>query len=272
MAQAAMRLGSVRSSGAVDAVHLGHVRYRMAVVIFRKKRKSGVKVVGDYSTMSRDLGFFIIIFSVAVLAGMLPPEWRTYQLIIATIMVFSYIWYVHQMLTQERDIGDEEDIPSCYFAKDHDNPPLYRVIFQVVLALTMIIVGANLFVNSISEVAVIYGVPAFVLAIIITPIATELPEKFNSVIWISRGKDTLALGNITGAMVFQSSLIPAIGIFLTDWQLTRSALLSAVLAIAASVLLFVELRNRKHISAKMLLISGIFYVLFLIEVFIGLIN
>ncbi|HRW11741.1 MAG TPA: sodium:calcium antiporter [Syntrophomonas sp.] len=244
----------------------------MAVVIFRKKRKSGVKVVGDYSTMSRDLGFFIIIFSVAVLAGMLPPEWRTYQLIIATIMVFSYIWYVHQMLTQERDIGDEEDIPSCYFAKDHDNPPLYRVIFQVVLALTMIIVGANLFVNSISEVAVIYGVPAFVLAIIITPIATELPEKFNSVIWISRGKDTLALGNITGAMVFQSSLIPAIGIFLTDWQLTRSALLSAVLAIAASVLLFVELRNRKHISAKMLLISGIFYVLFLIEVFIGLIN
>lgn len=244
----------------------------MAVVIFRKRRKSGVKVVGDYSTMTRDLGFFIIIFSIAVLAGMLPPEWRTYQLIIAMIMVFAYIWYVHQMLTQERDIGDEEDIPSCYFARKYDNPPIYRVLFQVVLALTMIIVGANLFVDSISKVAAIYAVPAFVLSIIITPIATELPEKFNSVIWISRGKDTLALGNITGAMVFQSSLIPALGIFLTDWQLTRSAMLSAILAIAASLLLFIELRSRKHISAKMLLISGLFYGLFLIEVFIGLIN
>jgi cation:H+ antiporter len=244
----------------------------MAVVIFRKRRKSGVKVVGDYSTMTRDLGFFIIIFSIAVLAGMLPPEWRTYQLIIAMIMVFAYIWYVHQMLTQERDIGDEEDIPSCYFARKYDNPPIYRVLFQVVLALTMIIVGANLFVDSISKVAAIYAVPAFVLSIIITPIATELPEKFNSVIWISRGKDTLALGNITGAMVFQSSLIPAIGIFLTDWQLTRSAMMSAALAIAASLLLFVELRSRKHISAKMLLISGFFYILFLIEVFNGIIT
>ncbi len=244
----------------------------MAVIIFRKRRKSGVKVVGDYSTMSRDLGFFIIIFSMAVLAGMLPPQWRAYQLIIAMIMVFAYIWYVHKMLTQERSIGEEEDIPSCYFARNYNNPPIYRVLFQVVLALAMIVIGANLFVNSISEVAAIYAVPAFVLSIIITPIATELPEKFNSVIWISRGKDTLALGNITGAMVFQSSLIPAMGIFLTDWQLTQSAMMSAILAIIASLLLFVELRSRKHISAKMLLFSGLFYVIFLIEVFSGIIT
>ena len=244
----------------------------MAVIVFRKRRKSGMNVVGDYSTMTRDLGFFIIVFGAAVLAGLLPPQLRTYQLVIAMMLVLAYIWYVHQMLTQERDISDEEDMPACYFARHHDDPPMYRVIFQVVLALVMIVAGANLFVDSIAKVAAIYVVPAFVLSIIITPIATELPEKFNSVIWISRGKDTLALGNITGAMVFQSSLIPAIGIFLTDWQLTRSAMLSAGLAIAASVLLFIELRSRKHISAKMLLISGLFYVLFLAEVFYGIIS
>ena len=44
------------------------------------------------------------------------------------------------------------------------------------------------------------------LALVIAPIATELPEKFNSVIWIRGGKDTLAMGNITGAMVFQSAI------------------------------------------------------------------
>jgi len=37
------------------------------------------------------------------------------------------------------------------------------------------------------------------LALVIAPIATELPEKFNSVIWIRQRKDTLAMGNITGA-------------------------------------------------------------------------
>ena len=44
------------------------------------------------------------------------------------------------------------------------------------------------------------------LALVVAPIATELPEKFNSIIWIRQGKDTLAMGNITGAMVFQSAI------------------------------------------------------------------
>jgi len=244
----------------------------MAVLIFRKRRQSGTKVIGDYSTMSRDLGFFIIVFGAAVLAGLLPPDLRNWQLIIGAMLVLSYVWYVYQMLTQERDIENEDEIAPCYFARQHIIPPASRVVIQVLLALVLIVVGANLFVNSITEVAANYGIHAFILSIIITPIATELPEKFNSVIWISRGKDTLALGNITGAMVFQSSLIPALGIFLTDWQLTNAALVSAGLAIAASALLYVELRNRKHISATMLLISGFFYLLFLGAVFQGIIN
>lgn len=243
----------------------------LAVLVFNKKRSAGAKVVADYSTMSRDLGFFIIVFTAAVLTGTIPPELRHWQLIIAGFMVFSYVWYVYEMLTQERDLAEECEMPVCYFARKHESPPLYRVLIQVLLALVLIVLGANLFVDSIKEVAVIYGIPAFVLAIIIAPIATELPEKFNSVIWISRSKDTLALGNITGAMVFQSSLIPALGIFLTDWQLSSAALISAVLAVAAAVILYIELVSKKYISATMLLLSGIFYLVFLGAVFKGII-
>lgn len=243
----------------------------IALIAFRKKRTAGTNVVADYSTMSRDLGFFIIVFTAAVLAGTIPPELRHWQLMIGGFMVFSYIWYVYEMLTQERDISDECEIPTCYFARNHDRPPLYRVLIQVVLALALIVLGANLFVDSIKEIAALYGINAFILSIIIAPIATELPEKFNSVIWISRGKDTLALGNITGAMVFQSSLIPAMGIFLTNWQLSSSALVSAILAVSAAGLLFIELVTKKHISAPMLLISGVFYLVFLFAVFHGVI-
>jgi len=242
-----------------------------AVIIFRRKRTNGTEVVADYSTMSRDLGFFIIVFSAAVLAGTLPPQLRHWQLIIAGMLVLSYIWYVYEMLTQERDLNDEYDMPSCYFARKHEHPPVYRVVIQVLLALGLIILGANLFVDSVKDVASLYGIHAFVLAIIITPIATELPEKFNSVIWISRNKDTLALGNITGAMVFQSSVIPALGIIMTDWQLTGPAMVSAALAVAASALLYIELISKKRISVTMLLISGIFYIVFLAAVFQGII-
>lgn len=241
----------------------------LAVVIFRRRRAHGLKVMADYSTMSRDLLFFMIIFAIAILAGMIPPALRSLQVGIALVMVISYILYVHFMLSQERDLESDAQMPPCYF--DRRNAELLWIIIQVIVALGIMILGATLFVESVKVVAHTYGVPAFVLALIITPIATELPEKFNSVIWVSREKDTLALGNITGAMVFQSSLIPALGIFLTDWQLTSSALVAATLALLSALIMFIQLRTRKHISAPILMAGGLIYVIFLVGVFKGII-
>lgn len=243
-----------------------------AVLVFRKRRTHGIKVVGDYSSMYRDLGVFMIIFTTAVLAGTLPPSMRFWQLMVGVFLILGYFWYVRTMLSQERDIESEGDIPPCYFARSYAEPPLIRVLAQVFTALVLIIMGAQLFVHAISAVAISFGVPAFVLALIITPIATELPEKFNSVIWISREKDTLALGNITGAMVFQSSLIPALGIFLTDWQLNAGAMYSALLTLGSAALLFMQLSRNKHITAGMLLLAGGFYAVFLLAIFKGIIT
>ena len=243
-----------------------------AVVIFRRRRVHGAKVVADYSTMSRDLGFFVIVYAVAVLTGLIPPGFRNIQLIIAGSLVIAYCWYVFVLVREERDIEGDDVLPKCYFAPRKENPSLMVILLQVVVALGFIIVGASLFVDSVSSIAVLYGVPAFVLALIITPVATELPEKFNSVIWVSREKDTLALGNITGAMVFQSSLIPAIGIILTDWQLTTGALLAALIAIVSAGFLYWEIKTKKHITAPMLLLGGAFYLLFILGVIEGFIS
>ena len=242
----------------------------IAVLLFKNRREHGSKVWADYTIMTRDLGFFIVVYTTAVLAGLIPVQFRWVQILIAVLLVFSYCWYVYTTFSQERDVSADHDLPPCYFDKKRARLPM--ISLQVVVALIFIVLGANLFVDSVKAVAMIYAVPVFVLAIIITPIATELPEKFNSVIWISREKDTLALGNITGAMVFQSSLIPAIGILLTDWQLTNSALISALLALLSAGLLFIELKTNKHIRALYLLIGGFFYAIFLAAVFAGLIR
>ncbi len=244
----------------------------IAVLVFKNRRRTGTKVTGDYSSMSRDLGFFMIVYTLAVLAGAIPADLRIWQVVIAVALVVAYIWYVFSMLSQERDLESDTEIPPCYFARRHQQPPTISVLLQVLVALLCIVLGADLFVHSIKVVAQTYGVPAFVLALIITPIATELPEKFNSVIWISREKDTLALGNITGAMVFQSSLIPALGIFLTDWHLNSGAFVSAILTLASAALLFTQLIRQKHVTAFMLLLCGLFYGIFLFAVFNGIIS
>lgn len=245
----------------------------ISVLVFAGKRKSGKTVTADYETMSRDLGFFMIVFTAAVLTGFIPPELRRWQLIIAVFMVISYLYYLYVLISEKRDKDTDDCLPPCYFDRRSESPALGKIILQVIAALAIIIWGAHLFVGSVTVIAKMFGVPAFILALIIAPVATELPEKFNSIIWISREKDTLALGNITGAMVFQSSLIPAIGIFLTDWQLKSGGMfLAAVIALASAGLILFELRKRKVISAAILVLGGIFYGIFIWAVVQGIIR
>jgi cation:H+ antiporter len=85
-------------------------------------------------------------------------------------------------------------------------------------------------------VAEALGVSALVLSLVLAPLATELPEKLNSVLWMRRDKDTLAVGNITGAMAFQSTVPIALGLTVTDWDLDRFAVAAGVVGLAGGAL------------------------------------
>ena len=140
---------------------------------------------------------------------------------------------------------------------------------QVLSALLLIVWGSYIFVEKVQIISLQLGISPFILALIIAPIATELPEKFNSVIWINKGKDTLAIGNVTGAMVFQGSIITAIGIMMTDWQLNSAALLTVALTFASVGIAYLQIRIKKHLTPGTLLVGGVFYLAFLMLIFTG---
>jgi cation:H+ antiporter len=135
----------------------------------------------------------------------------------------------------------------------------------------LIVWGSYIFVEKVQVISLQLGVSPFILAMIIAPIATELPEKFNSVIWINKGKDTLAIGNVTGAMVFQGSMITAIGILMTEWRLNSAALLTVALTFASVGMAYLQIRWKKHLTPGTLLVGGAFYFIFLVLIFLGII-
>jgi cation:H+ antiporter len=144
------------------------------------------------------------------------------------------------------------------------------VVLQVFAGLGLIVGSAYLFVQYVGDVATSIGVTPLILSLIIVPLATELPEKFNSVLWVRRTKDTLALGNVTGAMVFQSTLPVAFGMVFTEWRLTPEyapAFAQAIIAIIAAALLFASIAYWKRLTATALVLSGIWYVVWAILVF-----
>ena len=90
--------------------------------------------------------------------------------------------------------------------------------------------------GTVEKLAESAGVAPLVLALVLAPLATEMPEKANSVLWVRRGKDALALGNITGAMTFQASVPVALGLLFTSWELSTQAVVAALVGLAGGAL------------------------------------
>ncbi|MBC7105530.1 MAG: sodium:calcium antiporter, partial [Firmicutes bacterium] len=133
-----------------------------------------------------------------------------------------------------------------------------------------VLAGARLFVTVISHVAEALGVPVFAFSLLVAPVATEMPELINSLVWMGQKKDTLALANITGAMVFQSSLLPALGIAYTPWQLTPAGLLSAGLAMLSCGVAYGTLLRYGVLPGWLLVLLGAaLYPLFVVAVVAG---
>lgn len=233
----------------------------LSVLIFWKKRKTGLRMNINSKILGRDIGFFIIIYTIGIAAALLDSILLKY--LIAIFLIGYYIYYI--ILTVKTDVQSHNDIEDLYFSK------LFRlktsmpaILLQIALALGGIVFGAQIFVGSIEATADIFGISTLALSLIITPVATELPEKFNSIIWISKKKDTLALGNITGAMVFQSCIPVTIGILATSWELDAKALVSAAAALLSSTVVYLWLKIRGSLNPIPLLAGGIFYAGFII--------
>jgi cation:H+ antiporter len=219
-----------------------------------------------------------VAFAIAIAAAFVPSgmSWLRYVAVVALLGV--YAWYVKSHFEADPDV-DAADLAPLRFRhvdlahhrRTPGSPRLRIVSLQVIVALAMIIGGAVVFVDAVEHIATDLGLPAILLALVVAPIATELPEKFNSLIWVRNGKDTLAMGNITGAMVFQSCIPTTIGVLLAAdaWSLndaspeTLIGFVSAGIAFAATALIFLPMFRRGSLGGRHLLIGGLFYVVYL---------
>lgn len=237
----------------------------LAVIVYTIMGKRTLKMDADINVISKDLSFFLVIYGIAVLTTFIH-NFIILKTIIAIILLLSYILYLKRSFTDECE--QCEDLEQLFFTKIFKvKTNLPWIVIQLLIALTGIVLGAHMFVKYVEDMSNLLGIAPLILSIIITPIATELPEKLNSIIWTGRKKDTLALGNITGAMVFQSCFPVVFGMLFTPWNLTGVTLVSAVIAILAAVLNLSWIKIRKSVNPFTLLFGGVLYTVFLFYIF-----
>lgn len=239
---------------------------------FRDKRGTA-EIRPEKSGFKRDLEFFLFAFTLAFLVAFTPYEYRAIRMFVAFVLVLAYFYYVLETVKASEALVSEghatESSNNLYISlivKEH----MLTVLIQLLFAIALIILGAKGFVHGVEALAETLHVPVIALALIIVPVATELPEKFNSIIWIRKGRDTMAIGNLTGAMVFQGSLLPAVGIFLTPWTVNLSVVSSSLITIITGVWLYILALRGKGLKPGKLLLNGVLYAAFVAIIIINI--
>ncbi|MCH2226168.1 MAG: hypothetical protein MK033_00190 [Candidatus Caenarcaniphilales bacterium] len=243
----------------------------LAVLVNYQKRKNlDLKVCHKHIT--KDLSYFLLALLVAVSATFFQTQ--VIKTSFAVVLVAIYVIYFITTLREGSEAAHDEaedDVDQLYissFSVAGFRLPsnLFWMIFQLFLSLAGIVVFAHEFILEIEKASMALNVSPLILSLIIAPIATELPEKVNSWFWASSGKDGLALGNITGAMVFQSAIPCAVGVSLTPWNLDSHTIFCVILTILSASIMLFSLKVFKKVHAATLTFMGFLYLLYLVAI------
>lgn len=239
--------------------------FLMTLAVWKRRGAQG-HLAPERSGLKRDLDFFLGAFALACVALFVPHETAGIRAALAFVMVLIYFFYVLLTIKASERLVREGHATEAHqpllLSRIGLSENLYSILLQLGVGLALLIIGARGFIHGIEEAAPLLGVSALLLSLMIVPIATELPEKVNSILWIRRHKDTLAFGNITGAMVFQGTLLPAIGILLTPWVPQKEVFASILVTLLAALWLRTMLA-RGQLRVWMLGVNGALYAVYL---------
>jgi cation:H+ antiporter len=218
-------------------------------VLLRSRRR---RLELDARQVRRDLGLFIGGFSVVLVAIVAPQPVR---IVMGACLLIAYALYVRATL---RGGNPSESAPEpLHLVRWRSGEPASMwVAAQLLGSVVMLIVGSDLFVRALNDVATSLHTNPLTLALIVIPVATELPETLNSVLWIRSGDDHLAFGNVAGSAAFQSCVLGFIGLTFTPWRPDFNGVLGGLLTLGTAVFLFAVLR-RGSAHGRWLLLAGV---------------
>jgi cation:H+ antiporter len=232
----------------------------LSIIIFARSGRRSPALQVNSALIAHDLHFFLIAYALALLGTFLSP-FPMARWFLALFIFAIYPYYVYQTVKREQEMGSKpEHLHFDRILRLGKPDRLTLIIPQVVAGVSGILAGAWMFVDHVESVARNAGLQPLILSLVICPIATELPEKINSILWARNGKDTLALANISGALVFQSCIPVAFGVAFTTWQLGISTIATGVVALSCAFV-YKLLLDKNKLTTRHLIVGGIAYVI-----------
>lgn len=215
-----------------------------------KRLPADAAALRDYAHLRRDQGWFLIVFAAKLALGLLAFVYKPW---LGVLFLAAYVAYFRTEMHADAMQVEDKALAPLKLAPRRSVPPTWAAIVQTLLALAVIFAASRLFVDQLGVLGTAFGIHPQLLALLLSPVATELPETLNGIIWVRQGKYHLALANISGSMMIQATVPTALGLFFTPWLFDRSLVLSAGITWLAVATMFWAFRHGR--AARGLLAS-----------------
>jgi len=215
--------------------------------------------------LCRDQTWFLVIFVVKVGLGLVVFAVKPW---LGLAFFAAYAVYFWRELRGGEPAGAENLAP-LRFQPGRAVPSRVAVLAQTLVTLILIFVASQVFVGQLEWAGPALGLSPVVVALLLSPIATELPETINALIWARQGKTQLALSNISGAMMIQATIPSGLGLLFTPWRFDTPLLLAGIATVAAVLYLLLLLRTGRLTPGRLAAAAG-FYSAFAIALAVTL--
>lgn len=229
----------------------------LAIIYFRKKRTQGMHIDLSNSKLGRDQLWFLGIFVFKIALGFVVFQGKP---LMAFLFLAAYGFYFFTEMKETAD-NHKEILEPLKFRSKTKNPETRWVLGQTLISLALIAVGSQIFVKNLDHLSLAIGIAPHIVALFLSPIATELPEILNAVIWVRQGKERLALANISGSMMIQATVPSALGILFTPWIFDTYLAMAGLFTMVSIAFLWLTLHKHQLSASKLVLAAG-FYVCF----------
>lgn len=202
---------------------------------------------GEYDRLLRDQKWFLAVFALKVGLGLVAFTLKPW---LGLLFFAAYAVYFGREMRGGESAGREELEP-LRLQRRTSRPATWAVVVQTLGSLTVTFLACQVFVSQLNAVGPMLGLSGSATALLLSPLATELPELMNAVVWLRQGKNRLALANISGSMMVQATVPSGLGLLFTDWHLDGPLLWSGVVTAVGIAYLLCVLLTRSLTPIKL---------------------
>jgi cation:H+ antiporter len=161
-------------------------------------------------TLKRDQIWFLALFAAGALLGAVQLASKPF---FSVLFLLAYAFYVRRELHASDGACGAGALDPLAIRPRDARPRLLWIGLQLGVSLVAIFLASQAFVQGLDAIVARVGLTSQVTALLLSPIATEMPEMMNSIVWVRQGKTNLALANVSGAMMIQATIPAAFGFF-----------------------------------------------------------